>query len=374
MKILYVVNQSLFIKKFCLPEILLLKKDGWRVDVAGNLDSDVPEVDNKYQMPWDRNPFRVTTFIGIKRLKSLIEKNHYDIVYTMTPLGGLTGRLAVKKIHSFHPAVIYFCHGFHFFKGSGFFSWALFYPVEKYLSFFTDVLITLNREDYDVAARKFHAKEIIFSCGIGANLSRVRCDKSNLPMLSKSDFGVDDNKKLLFYGADIYKTKNQRYLLKVMRLLKNDGFNVELLLAGRDLTKGRFQRKIVKMGLAKDVKLLGFRDDCPNILRIVDCYVASSVREGLPLNVVEAMAAGVPVVAVDNRGHRELIADGKNGFLVSKKRPVDMKTKVEFLLSSYAKRCELCAAGLKTAETYDFLHVTPRLVSIYESSVKYEKK
>jgi glycosyltransferase EpsD len=171
MKILYIANVAAeHICKFYINEFRELEKRGFEIDLACRKDAEVPYVHHFYPMPWNRNPFHLSTIKGIGIVKQLIIKNHYDLVYCTTPIGGLVGRLAVKQIGSFHPAVIYIAHGFHFFHGSSIWSWIIYYPFERYLSKFTDVLITVNDEDYSLAQRKMKAKAIYEINEIGANI------------------------------------------------------------------------------------------------------------------------------------------------------------------------------------------------------------
>lgn len=155
MKVLYVFNDaSEFACKFYVNEFRELQKLGWQIDLACNYDQEVPYITTSYPMPWNRNPFKFSTFQGIKKVRKLIETNGYDIVYCSSPIGGLIGRVAVKKVRDYHPGVIYFCHGFHFYKGCNPLRWVIFYPVEKWLSRYTDVLATINQEDYSLAKKR----------------------------------------------------------------------------------------------------------------------------------------------------------------------------------------------------------------------------
>jgi glycosyltransferase EpsD len=350
MKVLYVANVAAeHICKFYVNEFRELKKLGWTIDVACHADAPIEYADHVFPMPWNRNPFSISILTGIHKVKKLIKENSYDMVYCTTPIGGFVGRLAAKHVHSYHPAVLYFCHGFHFYKGCNPLRWVIFYPIEKYLSRFTDTLITINHEDYLLATKHLKAKKVCFSNGIGANVGLY----ANLSMtdqekqMLKQSLGLENSYPVLFYAAEISRLKNQVMLLQVVKDLKKKGLKPALLLAGRDRTKGSFEKIVKKEHLTENVQLLGFRRDCAQLLRISDFCTPSSRREGLPLNVVEAMAARTPVVALRNRGHIELLSDPNYGFLVS-----DADQMCEVITSSTK---EELAAIKEKAFNYKFL-------------------
>lgn len=371
MKILYVANVAKeHFCKFYINEFKELSRMGWEIDIACRMDADVPFVSHAFPMPWNRSPFRLSTFKGVRELRKIIDNNGYDILYCTTPIGGLVGRLAAKRC-KFRPIVIYIAHGFHFFKGSSVLSWILYYPVEKWLAKYTDVLITVNSEDFLFAKKKFPVKKIVKINEIGANTGIYRktivSPEENLNI--KKEIGIEKNFPILFYAAEISKLKNQTYLLSVIRELVSLGFDPVLLLPGRDQTSGRFQRRADFVGLKNRVKLLGFRQDLNKIIHVADFCTPSSRREGLGLNVVEAMAAGIPVVAVDNRGHRQTIVSGVNGFLVSIKSPDEMCSKIVYLINHPEIREKFEKNGIITSESYDFSAVFPTIMSIYSSSL-----
>ena len=111
--------------------------------------------------------------------------------------------------------------------------------------------------------------------------------------------------------------------------------------------------------------MLGYVTNLQDYQHIVDVCVSCSRREGLPLNIVEAMLSGTPVVATKNRGHNELIADGKSGFLVEKDDAFTMGERVMWLLSNMEMKSRIVNASRNFAERYDFLSVDEELDRIY---------
>jgi glycosyltransferase EpsD len=150
-KILFVSNTANF-AKFNRPFMRWFKSQGWHVDYASAGEETVLDCDNHYTVTMARMPFNLKNIKAYKILKSLIQKNHYDIIHCHTPMGGCLARLAGQGSGA---KIVYTAHGFHFFKGAPLLNWLIYYPVEKYLAKFTDCLITINEEDYEIAHKKF---------------------------------------------------------------------------------------------------------------------------------------------------------------------------------------------------------------------------
>lgn len=131
----------------------------------------------------------------------------------------------------------------------------------------------------------------------------------------RSSLGIDKDDIVLIYPAELSKRKNQMWLLDTLKDYLNENKNVKLLLPGNDILDGKCQ-KYVKDNKMDNCLFLGFRKDIPKLLKISDISVASSVQEGLPVNILEAMYVGLPIVATDCRGQRDLIINGKNGYIV----------------------------------------------------------
>jgi glycosyltransferase EpsD len=127
------------------------RQQGWQVDYASAGEEVVDDCDNQYTIPIARSPFNLNNLGAYRELKTLLS-NDYDIIHCHTPMGACLARLAARKGRA---RVIYTAHGFHFFKGAPLLNWLVFYPIEKYLSKYTDCLVTINEEDYYLANKKF---------------------------------------------------------------------------------------------------------------------------------------------------------------------------------------------------------------------------
>lgn len=319
MKVLLVANVAKeHVNKFHIPTIKYLQTKGWQVDVACSMDTDVPAGNNKYGMSWKRSPFTLDTFKGIRELKALIAENNYDIIYCHTPVGGLVARVAAKAARKKGVKVVYCAHGLHFFDGAPLINWLIFYPMEKWMAKITDMFITINPEDYERVKRDFNPKMMVRMIhGIGVNFDRLNLeDRKSVRSSTRLLLGIPNDAEVLIYVAEILKNKNQQMLIKALKDIHDKGRKMYLLLPGPDHSKGEYKKLAEELGLSDYVKFLGWRSDIGALMAASDLCVASSIREGFGINLVEAQYCHLPVVAVNNRGHRAIIMDGENGFLI----------------------------------------------------------
>ena len=247
-------------------------------------------------------------------------------------MGGAVARLAARKSRKHGTKVLYTAHGFHFCKGAPLANWLLYYPIEKMLANYTDCLITINQEDYNLAVqRKFKVPKIEKIHGVGVDTEYFKPVSEAQKNCLRIEMGYKPDDFLMFYAAEFNKNKNQQFLIHSLALIKDDVPNARLLLAGNGPLINDCKNLAEKMGVFEMVDFLGYRNDIAKILPICDISVASSLREGLPVNIMEAMACGLPVIASENRGHRELIQNGVNGWTVGREDIQTMAEKIKYL-------------------------------------------
>lgn len=319
-KILFVANIYEHIYSFHLPYMKWLKEHGYEVHVVANElgDYKIPYADRVIEMGIERSPFKLGNIKALKQLRNFIDKERYDIISCHTPMGGVLARLAARKARKqYSLKVIYTAHGFHFYKGAPKKNWLLFYPIEKYLSRFTDAIVTINKEDYElVKTHGFKNEETYLIHGIGIDYARLGVDDLSINDLrSKYGYGSDDF--LMLYLAEFIPRKNHSFLIYVMPKLIERIPNIKLILAGRGDEKDKMMLLAKRLGVESYVDFVGFRDDVGNLIYISDIGVSSSSQEGLGMCLAESLYMGKPVVASDIRGHRDLVKSGNNGFLFS---------------------------------------------------------
>lgn len=316
-KILYVATITPHFYYFHLPSMQMFKELGWQVDVASHGDMELPFCDNRYEIPIQRSPADRENLAAYKQLKKIIKENKYDIIHCHTPMGGMLARLAARSERKNGTKVIYTAHGFHFYKGAPKLNWMIFYPIELVMSFLTDCLITINDEDYNFAKKHLKAKKTEKVNGVGYNTDKYFPVSTEEKAEIRRKLGYSDNEKLLIYVAEMNANKNQSMLIRTLKILNGNGGNYRLLIVGADNFNGEYPGFAKEIGVEKSVDFLGHRSDIDDLLHASDIAVGSSIREGLPVNVMEALACGLPIVLSDNRGHRALTVNGVNGYTVN---------------------------------------------------------
>ncbi len=364
-KILYVATITEHFYYFHLPYLKMFHDLGWQVDVASHGDVELPFCDNRYEIPIKRSPADKDNLQAYKMLKKIIKDNHYDLIHCHTPMGGILARLAAASERRRGAKVLYTAHGFHFYKGAPKANWLVFYPIELVMSFFTDCLITINDEDYNFAKKALKAKDIKKVNGVGYNSDRYYPVSEDEKLALREKLGYKQDEKLLIYVAEMNANKNQSMLIKALKILSERQDDVRLLIAGADNFGGEYLRLAKELGVDDKVDFLGHREDINDILHLSDIAVGSSVREGLPVNVMEALACGLPVVLSDNRGHRVLAADGENGYIVDINDYEAMADKIALVLSDTELYNRLSENAAELIKPYSKESVLEELKLIY---------
>lgn len=243
----------------------------------------------------------------------------FDLIHCHSPICAAIVRAeAARYRKQYGTRVIYTAHGFHFYTGAPLINWLVFYPVEKLLSYFTDVLITINKEDYKRAKRKLHAVRIIYIPGIGIDIEKFKQTGSGR-IQKRKELGLKDNSVALISAGELNKNKNHDLVLQALSELKNRGkdiSNIRYYICGQGELNEYLSSQIRKLGLSEQVFLLGYRKDISELLGACDIYLQVSQREGLPVSLMEGMAAGLPSIVTKIRGNSDLVRNGREGFLV----------------------------------------------------------
>ena len=311
----------------------MFKDMGWQVDVACHGDRELPYCDNKFEIPIRRSPADKENIEAYRELKKIIKAGGYDIIHCHTPMGGILARLAAKGERKKGTKVLYTAHGFHFYKGAPLLNWLIYYPIELMMSGMTDCLITINNEDYSFAKKHLKAKKIVKINGVGYNSDLFYKISDDEKLRLRKEKGIPGDETVLIYVAEMNANKNQGMLIRAVQRLKQRGEEIRLLIVGADNYDGKYIELAEELGVSDCIDFLGHRNDACDLVHLSDIAVASSLREGLPVNVMEAMACGLPVVLADNRGHRELCRDGYNGYIVAPNDDEAMAEKITLIMS-----------------------------------------
>lgn len=333
MKVLFIATVvKTHIMEFHIPYLKMFKEMGWETAVAARNDYDNPEdcvipyCDNYYDIPFERNPAGPGNLIAYRQLKKLIDTNAYDVVHCHTPVGGALGRIAAVKARKKGSRVFYTAHGFHFFKGASAFNWMLFYPVERLLAHLTDVLITINTEDYR-RAKKFRAARVEYIPGIGVDLQKFRRSSKEKAQELRKQFGIPADANVWLSVGEVNKNKNHSVIIDALEDFGDTWF----VLCGRGPLLEDLKKKAAERKLSDRIVFAGYRNDVADFYKMADLFVFPSYREGLPVALMEAMASGLKCVASRNRGTNDLLPYSKLRFEADD--PEELKEKLHIAMT-----------------------------------------
>lgn len=319
-KILILTTISGFLPQFEQNQIKLLQDMGIQVHYAANFQNPAYEYDEHYFVEHDikthhisiqKSPYKLReNFKALRELLRLIREEEIDGIHCHNPVGGVLGRLAGRLSRKTMP-VVYTAHGFHFYKGAPLKNW-LYYPVEMFLSWFTDCILTINEEDYRRAV-KFGikgGKKVTKLPGVGIDLKKydTRPEKRED---ARRYLGVQREEICLMTSALLDKGKNYETVLKALAELKEIPY--QYYICGEGPYREKLEKTVKELGIEKRVHFLGFQKQMDFLLQGADIFLFPSLREGLGMAALEAMACGVPVIAADNRGTREYMIHNRNG-------------------------------------------------------------
>lgn len=322
-KVLMYASVASMIQQFNMENIRLLIRDGYHVDIACNMEQGSSiSAEKVAQMKAELEQMgcnvihvpipRKITAIGamwkaFRETEALMNEQNYDLVHCHSPIGGIICRMANRFGKNYGKTrMIYTAHGFHFFKGAPKINWLLYYPAEKLCARFTDVLITINQEDYALSQKKMKARSVQYVPGIGVNLEQIAQIQPIRSQLCEQ-LGIPVNAKLMISVGELNDNKNHQAVVRAMETLPSD---IHYLICGQGDGASALQEIAQQLGCAERLHLLGYRSDVLSVVKSCDLFVFPSKREGLSVALMEAMACGLPCIASNIRGNGDLLVQG----------------------------------------------------------------
>ncbi|UWP76142.1 glycosyltransferase [Lacticaseibacillus paracasei] len=252
-----------------------------------------------------------SNFRVIKQLREVIRNKHIDIIHSQSPIGGVLSRIAGFLEHTLN---IYTAHGFHFFKGAPLKYWLVFFPIEYSLSFVTDLLITINDEDY-ARARHMHAKIVAQIPGVGVDVDAAmavsKSQRAEIRQSVRGELGLSPDDFMILNIGELSHRKNQIMLLRAMSQLGQQ--NVHVFLAGIGPDELLLRQMASDLDIKQQVHFLGYRNDIRNLHYAADVNVFPSRQEGLALGGLESVVDGLYILGSNVRGIRDYIIDDDIG-------------------------------------------------------------
>lgn len=362
---------KIHVNVFHIPCLKMFQEQGWETWVCSRNDYDnpkecvIPYCDHYVDIPFERNPLKPGNVKAYKMLREIIEKEQFDLIYCHTPVGAMLARLAGISARKKGTKVIYMAHGFHFYNGAPLLNWMLYYPVEKFLSRFTDGLITINQEDYR-RAQKFHAGKTVLIPGVGIDLDKFQ-KKEPTRQEIRNKLGIPEGKIILMSVGELTKRKNHMVVVEALAWLKE--YDILYVICGDGPLKAQLRAKAEELGVRERLKLLGFRKDIAELHKAADIFVFPSLQEGLPVAVMEAMASGLPIVASKIRGNEDLISNNQGGYLINPKDSEQIAKAIEKMIQNPEKREKMEKRNLEIITKYGQETVLQKMDEFFDEIV-----
>lgn len=306
-----------------------------------------------------RSPFHLENLKAYRELKKTINDDRFDLIHTHTPVASILTRLAARKVRRNGTVVMYTCHGFHFHTTSPKKNWIMYYPVEKWMSRYTDYLVTICKEDFN-RAKSFHAGNVRYIPGVGVDIDRIKNAKVNKQRYKES-IGIPHNCLMLLSIGEMIERKNHEVIIKALAQVKRE--DIYYVICGKGPLKAYLERLSNALGV--HTIFLGFRQDIPELCNAADISAFPSKIEGLGLAGIEAMAAGVPLVSSNVHGILDYVIDGKTGFTCDPDDVEGFAKAIETLAEDVELRESMKGACLKAAEPYEVTAALKAMWNIY---------
>lgn len=395
-RVLFVTTISGFLPQFEKNDVKLLKQMGCQIHYASNFTNPIYAFDKTelekngvalHQIDIEKSPAKINKNIkAIKQLIKIIDENDIDIVHCHNPMGGVAARIAARAGKR-KPKVIYTAHGFHFYKGAPIMNWLLFYTAERFLARYTDIIVTINREDY-IRAKKFRLKkngEVYLIHSVGVDKEKF-APRPELRETKRAELGIPAEAFHIVTAAELNENKNQKVVIEAVAAIvnkyetsagndnkhnanyagkSNRTYNIYYTICGKGPNEDNLRELIKSKGLEDQVQLLGYRTDMDEILQTADVFAFPSIREGLGVAAIEALMCNVPLIAADNRGTREYASDGNNGIVCRYDAVDEFEEAIELLYGNTAYRKRMADRCRESVKKFTIEEVEKTMTKVY---------
>lgn len=336
-KLLYVASTYSHIKNFHLPYIKSLKEK-YEVDILSN------GKESDFNIPFKKKLFSFINLLLIFKIRRIIKNNKYSAIILNTSLAAFLTRLTLPKRR--RPFVINIVHGYLFDENTNRLKRSLLLMCEKINKRKTDVNLTMNNYDYEISRRYKLAKKTYFIYGMG--VEKLKENEHN---------PYDKCKFNLLYVGELSDRKNQIFIIKAMKYLIQyiPSIHVTFIGGGNNLLK--YQQYCKRHGLDEYISFTGYIDNPSNYYKYCDVYVSSSLSEGLPFNIINAMQFNKTIIYSNVKGHKDIYSVDSCGILYSGEQDF-----IDKVINAYENH--LCANGVKTFERYSFDEVFNENISL----------
>jgi len=378
-KILYLITSSEYggAQKYVFDLASNLPQAEYQAIVAaGNGDgelfsrlADFPTVKTVKILNLKRLPGPLTAWRCLKEIIKLLIQEKPDVLHLNSSMAGCLGSWAAKVYKKNTKAslkVAYTVHGWMFLE-PGFLKSQIYLLAEKITAKWKDAFIVLSERDLKIGVRKKIAPKNKFVKIYNGLNDKAPCflTKETARKILPAEF-QKDNLPVIGTIANFYHTKGLQYLIEAARLLKEKNKNINFIIFGDGPEKKKLEKQIAESNLEKNIFLAGRIPSAAQYLAAFDIFVLPSVKEGLPYAILEAMAAGLPIVATNVGGIPELIENNVSGILVELKNPTAMAKAIENLVRDEDKQKNLAKNARRSIERFSLKSMLFQTLALYK--------
>lgn len=360
--VLFTASTFSHIQNFHRPYLRAFRELGFAVHIAcGGSAAAIPEADRVFSLPFEKKMSSPQNFQAEQQLRRLMEEHSYSLVCTHTSLAAFFTRRAAARVHP-RPPLVNVAHGYLFDDQTPFAKRAILLEAEKLTAGSTDLLLTMNRWDYDAARKHRLGRRVEAIPGIGVDFSRFQSLPPEDAAALRRSWGFSPADTLLIFAAEFSNRKNQAMLIRALPSLPD---TVKLILPGSGANLEDCQALAARLGVVDRIRFPGQQHEMAPWYGACDIAVSSSRSEGLPFNIMESMYCGLPVAASAVKGHTDLIADGETGLLYPYDDDAAFAAQIRRLLEHPALGQALSAAARESVLQYGLDRVLPQVMAAY---------
>ena len=365
MRVLFTASTASHIRNFHLPYLRAFAQLGWTVAVAcGGDPSSIGEAHEVLALPFEKKMTAPANLKAQGMLRRFLTERPCDLICTHTSLAAFFTRRAAAGLGRSRPPLVNVAHGYLFDDQTSPLKRRILLGAEQLTAGQTDLLLTMNAYDL-AAARRFRlGRRVEPIPGIGVDFARL----DGLEMLDRprlrQELGFGPEDFVLVYAAEFSPRKSQEVLIRALPRLPE---RVKLLLPGQGALWDQCRDLALSLGLEDRVRFPGQVGNMPPLYAAADGAVTASRSEGLPFNVMEAMYAGLPVVASAVKGHTDLIVPEETGLLYPYGDEDAFVRAVGRLLDEPGLAQELGQRAKRSMEPYRLEAVLPQVLELYRS-------
>ena len=355
-KVLFTASTCSHIVNFHLPYLRKFREEGWTVHVAcGGAPMPVPDVERVIDLPFEKSMWSPKNLKASILLSDEMRRENYALIITHTSLAAFFTRLALWGLEE-RPKVANMVHGYLFDDETPWLKRDLLLAAERWMAPDTDLVLTMNQWDCELAEHYQLGGRVVQVPGVGVDLSRFDKVPPDTRQRLRKELSIPEDAVVLIYAAEFSVRKSQNVVIRAIAQLPE---HIMLVLAGEGALREECRELAQKLGLEDRVLFPGQVRDIPAWYAMADAAVSASRSEGLPFNVMEAMYAGLPVVASEVKGHSDLIEDGVTGLLYPYGDVEACAEQVMRLVGSEQLRRELGRNARENVEQYGLERVLP---------------